>query len=74
MPAYQKHGINAEIDKEMLPLIEAMNDLGLRTTSCCSGHRKKMAQIAFKIEDCHVLIADGIVSINWRRKERSKHN
>ena len=27
-----------EIDDEMLPLIEALNKLGLRTVSCCSGH------------------------------------
>ncbi len=63
----KKHGINAEIDDEMWPLVDALNTLGLKTTSCCSGHNKKMAQIAFRIEDCCVLVNNNIISINWHR-------
>ena len=70
---FQKHGINAEIDDEMIPVIDELNKLGLKTISCCSGHpgekrRKGRAQLAFDVKDCTVLLDGNCVSFNWIRQ------
>ena len=49
-----------------------LNKLGLETTSCCSGHGKSMAQLAFKVEDAAIYIHQGRISINWWRNKKSK--
>ena len=67
MAVFKKHGIDAEIDDEMVPVIGELNKLGLKTVSCCSGHDKKLAQLAFDAKDVDVFLANGILSINWRR-------
>ncbi len=68
MGRYQKNGINAIIDDEMIPVIDELNKLGLKTISCCSGHGKGEAQLCFSIKKCSVLIQDELISINWKRK------
>lgn len=40
-----------EIDKELVPLIKALNDIGLRTTQCCSGHGETDAVVGIALED-----------------------
>lgn len=59
---------NNDIDEEMIPVIKELNKLGLKTISCCSGHGKSEAQLAFSVKDCNVLIQDNLISINWKRQ------
>jgi len=64
------HKKNVEIDDEMVPVIKELNRLGIKTTSCCSGHNGGCeAQIAFDAKDVNVLLSKGMVSINWERKK-----
>jgi hypothetical protein len=75
MSIFQKHGINAEIDDEMIPVIDELNKLELKTLSCCSGHDgRKQAQISFDVKDATVLINNNIISINWRRNRTTSRN
>lgn len=71
----KNHGINSEIDDEMVVVINELNRLGLKTISCCSGHPERdgtgMAQLSFLVKDATVLIKDGIISINWERHATS---
>jgi len=67
LAAYRNHGIDAEIDDEMIPVIDALNALGLRTISCCSGHEVAQAQLAFCSDNCAIILTHGVVSINWDR-------
>jgi len=74
MGIFQKHGVNIEMDDEMIPVIDELNKLGLRTTSCCSGHperkdaNKHQAQLAFELKDITVIVDENIISINWMRE------
>jgi len=72
MGIYQRHGIDAEIDDEMIPVIEALNTLGLKTISSCSGHGEKQAQLVFDIQDVDIFITRNIVSFNWRRPKNTE--
>jgi len=67
MAVFEKHNINAEIDDEMIPVIDELNKLGLKTVSCCSGHDIKMAQLCFDAKDIQVLLSGKHLSINWHR-------
>jgi len=39
-----------KIDDELLPLILAMNQAGIKTRSCCSGHTINKASVTIDIE------------------------
>ena len=67
MGIFKKHGIDAEIDDEMIPVIDELNKLGLKTVACCSGHGKKQTQLHFDARDVTVLMHDGGLSLNWKR-------
>lgn len=68
------HGKNTKIDDEMIPIVAELNRLGLHTISSCSGHpergkRGQQAQLCFDCNDCDVLLSNGMISINWLRRE-----
>lgn len=72
MAVIKRHDKTFEVDDEMAPIVRELNKLGLETTSCCSGHGKSMAQLAFKVEDAAIYIHQGRISINWWRNKKSK--
>ncbi len=42
-----------EIDEDMIPLIRALNQLGIKTTECCSGHGRIDAYVAIDMDSLH---------------------
>ncbi len=62
-----------EADVEMIPLLKALNHLGLRTRSHCYGHTTKVPHVAIlfdNIEDVQIrTLANGKkdLVITWRR-------
>jgi hypothetical protein len=62
-----------EADVEMIPLLEELNNLGLRTRSHCYGHTTKVPHIAImfdNIEDVQIRTLSGgkkDLVITWKR-------
>ncbi len=45
------NGKQVELDIEMIPLIKAMNRMGLITDQCCSGHKIQHAYVSIKTDN-----------------------
>ena len=60
---YVDWGDDKLIDKELLSLITELNNVGLVTTQCCSGHGKELAYISINM-DC---IEDIAIRENGKR-------
>ncbi len=59
-------------DKELIPLLKALNDVGLVTRSHCSGHNHKNAWVAIRtdnVENVEVRMYGEYqeVLLHWRR-------
>lgn len=44
-------GQKVMIDEELIPLIKELNNLGLITTQCCSGHGKEDAYVSISLKN-----------------------
>ena len=56
-------------DKKMIPLLEAMNDIGLVTLSHCQGHNSSYAFVKIKMKDVTLNVCKEELVIGFKRKE-----
>jgi hypothetical protein len=50
MYKYIDWGDEKHIDNELQSVIKELNNVGLITTQCCSGHKKELAYISINME------------------------
>jgi len=64
------NGKKKDIDKEMIPLIQELNRLGLKTTNCCQGDKNHNAYVSIQLDEksrfCYY-IEKNVLSIRWDR-------
>ncbi len=57
-----------EIDDEMVPLIKVLNEYGIKTMACCSGHGKygHLAYIAINLSSLRMTrVENDMLCIEW---------
>ena len=60
-----------KFDKKILPLVKALNKVGIKTIASCAGHKYKIyktkAYLAIEMShnDVEVRIHEGILCIDW---------
>ncbi len=58
--------VSGSFDPELVPLIEAMNSIGIKTIASCSGHGKSAAYIAIDMASLEgVRIQNDMLCIDW---------
>jgi len=74
------NGNDVAVDEELVPLVKALNDVGLRTTQCCQGYPGQDAYISITLDDItdvairqHGLYGKRLV-IWWDKRKASRPN
>lgn len=74
-PEYYIEGGDGPIDKELIPLLDELNKVGLKTTQSCSGHGKDVAYISISDENIDTIVynkKENRFVIYWNLKENKK--
>lgn len=62
------------LDPEMIPLINALNDHGIMTKQCCSGHGEHQAQVSIDLNQNNLgfYVQQGRLILQWDLKKKRK--
>ena len=62
------------LDDEMIPLINSLNEYGIITTQCCSGHGKEQAQVSIDLckNDIMIYVRDSRLVIQWDLRKKNE--
>lgn len=61
-----KKVVQGDFDRELAPLLEEMNKVGIKTVASCSGHNARPAYIAIDLASLEsVFIENGCLALHW---------
>lgn len=73
-PDYYIEGGDGSIDEELIPLLNELNNIGLKTTQSCSGHGRAEGYISFSVKNINSVVFrksknnTGRFTIYWESK------